>query len=217
MTVPFNSYVQAEQIEPGALVGQQSQIATLIGTDHFWVEVSVPVSDLEWFAIPGVSGATGASATVYLETGAGRIERQGRVIRLLNNLDPIGRMARVLVEIDDPLGLERGDERGLPLFLGAYVSVEIEGRTLTDVVEVPRRLIRDGGRVFVYADDSTLSIRNIEVLYGGADSVYVRDGLAPGSQVVSTRIGAPVEGMALRLPTDEGDDAGPAESPEGGE
>ena len=41
-TRPFNAVVQEEFVDEGQLVSPQTQLATLIGTDRFWVQVSVP-------------------------------------------------------------------------------------------------------------------------------------------------------------------------------
>jgi multidrug efflux pump subunit AcrA (membrane-fusion protein) len=80
----------------------------------------------------------------------------------MGDLDPMGRMARVLVEIEDPLGLatkvdtavgERAAsaEDGLPLLIGAFVKVEIAGREVADAVEIPREALRGGDTVYVMA------------------------------------------------------------------
>jgi multidrug resistance efflux pump len=43
LKAPFNAFVQRAMADPGQLVNAQSQIATLVGTDSFWVQVSVPI------------------------------------------------------------------------------------------------------------------------------------------------------------------------------
>lgn len=129
VTAPFDAFVQAEAVDIGQLVGPSSQLATLVGTDHFWVRVSIPVEELAWIRFPDESGAEGSAARVVQRVGEqSEIVRTGRVIRLYGDLDPVGRMARVLVEVDDPLGLqaaapERGDPSSLPMLLGAFVDV----------------------------------------------------------------------------------------------
>ncbi len=43
---PFNALVRDEAVEKTQLVGRQDKLATLIGTDQFWVRVSVPLGKL---------------------------------------------------------------------------------------------------------------------------------------------------------------------------
>lgn len=207
---PFNAFVQEEHAEIGQVVGPQSQLATLVGTDTFWVQVNLPVEKLAQIYVPGVNGSEGSSARIWQRVGDKRLQREGRVIRLQGALDPVGRQARLLIEIDDPLRLlepddEGGDPTRLPLLLGAFVHVEIEGREVEEVVDLPRIALRDGDTVYLLTDDHTLEIRPVEIVWGRDESVLVR-GLATGDRVITSNLPAPVEGMALRLPGEEGEE-----------
>lgn len=195
---PFNAYVQAENVEIGQTVSAQSQLATLVGTDAYWVQVSVPVDKLGFIAVPGVNATQGAPAIVHQQHGAVRVERKGRVLRLLPEVDPVGRMARVLVEISDPMNLAASQaERGIPLMMGAVVSVDITGRDEASVAVVPRSAVHNGDSIWVYAD-GTLDIRNIESVWGDEESVWISSGIQPGESYVVSRIATPIQGMKLR-------------------
>lgn len=205
---PFNAMVQSKSVDMGQLVGPQMPLATLVGTDAFWVQVSIPVERLGWIQIPGVRGATeGSPARIVQQLGKDTSVRRGKVVRLLGDLDPQGRMARLLVEIEDPLGLKKANPKekqadaagpDMPLLLGSYVSVEISGEQLQDVVELPRAALHDGDQVYVMTPENTLAIKAIGVLWRRPDTVLVGSGLADGDKIVTSPIGAPVEGMKLR-------------------
>lgn len=49
---PFNALVLEEFIDKGQLVSKQTPLATLVGTDQFWVQVSIPVSVLQRISFP---------------------------------------------------------------------------------------------------------------------------------------------------------------------
>lgn len=202
LAAPFDCLVEEESVEEGQLVSPQSALATLVGTERFWVQVSVSVDDLAWIRLPSSDGASpGAEARVVQELGRGeRIVRLGRVARLLGSLDPVGRMARLLVEIDDPLGpaVEEGSS-DLPLLLGAYVRVEIQGRVLEDAFELSRSALRDGGAVWVANGEDRLEIRPVEVAWRGRESVAILRGLSAGDRVVTSPIPNAIRGMKLRL------------------
>lgn len=204
LRAPFNAVVTDEFVDVGQVVAPGTRIATLVDSDRFLVRVAVPMDRLSWIKIPGLSGKEGSPARITQKVGAGEsVRRSGRVIRLLGDLDPVGKMARVLVEVDNPLGGGNDEDvRDLPLLLGAYVSVEIEGPMLDDIVVLPRLALREDNRVWVKAGDK-LSIRNVDVVWSNQNSVFVKGDLAPGEDVITSRIGAPVEGMKLRL-EDEG-------------
>jgi RND family efflux transporter MFP subunit len=194
---PFNALVVSESVGAGQLVAPQAPIATLVDTDRFWVQTSVPTAQLAAIAIPGINAepGAGARAVVSHDTGAGTIETTGTVVRLLGDLDPAGQMARVIVAIDDPLALGKGDRQ--PMLLGSHVQLSIDAGTLSDVIEVPRTALRDGDEVFVMEGEE-LQVRPVEVAWRTDRSVYVAGGLDQGDRVVLSSIAAPVPGMKLR-------------------
>jgi multidrug efflux pump subunit AcrA (membrane-fusion protein) len=197
---PFNTVVQDEFVDEGQLVSPQTQLATLIGTDRFWVQVSIPVDRLRWLAFSRTEGTGESVVTVIQEVrGDTQIERPARLMRLLGDLDPVGRMARVLVEIEDPLGLksERNPHK-VPLMLGAYVRVEIQGRSVEEVFSVPRTSIREGDQVWIMDEEDRLVFQPVEVLHRSKDRVLIRNGLDGGERIVTNTIPSPLPGMKLR-------------------
>ena len=197
MTAPFNSMVVNENVDVGQLVGPTSQLATLVGTDEFWVRVSIPVENLSAIRLPR-GDEPGSRARVWQQIGAQRVERAGHVIRLLPDIDPVGAMARVLIAIDDPMALGEENAGSLPMLLGSYVTVEIDAAPLTDVVAVPRRAVREGDRAFVM-HDGRLSIRELSVVWRSEDTVYASAGVRDGEALIVSRVATPVEGMMVRV------------------
>jgi hypothetical protein len=120
-------------------------------------------------------------------------------VRLLGDLDPAGRMARLLIEIDDPLALRGETESGAPLLLGAYVEVVIEGRELDNVVELPREALHDDDTVHLVGSGDKLVVRQVEVVWRQQDHVLVGKGLAAGDRVIVSPLSAPMEGMKIKI------------------
>lgn len=210
--VPFDALVLDATVELGQLVTPQSALATLVAIDRYWVEVAVPVAQLIHFEIPGVNipfGGKGSQARVMLDAGGGVVvERTGAIERLLGQVDSRGRMARLLVVVEDPLGVqttrtamtkpEQGEPQAtLPLLLGAFVRVQIAGTPLDDTTEIPRVALVDDHMVWTVAD-AKLTAREVTVAWRSADAVLVR-GLRRGDAVVTTPLASPTEGMAVRI------------------
>ncbi len=194
LTAPFNALVMEEAVEEGQVVQPGLRLARLVGTDAFWVQVSVPVADLSWIEVPG------ATATVIHRAGARVVKRRGSVVRMLGDLDPRGSMARLVVEVVDPLGLADGGEA---LLLGAFVEVEIDGRSADGVYEIPRQALREGGRVWRVGPEQTLQAAPVTILRRLRDTVLIDGGLADGDQIVTSRLASPVPGMKLRVKVPE--------------
>lgn len=219
---PFNALVTEEYVDRGQLVGPATRIATLVDSDVFWVRVSVPVDRLPWISLPDKRGEGGSPARIVQRVAEGvEVVREGRVIKLLGDLEPQGKMARLLVEIRDPLGQAnaQGEDR-LPLLLGAYVNVDIEGPAIEGAVALPRPALRDNDRVWL-KQHGQLAIRDVDVIWTTEDQVFVRGDLTVQDEIVVSRIDAPVEGMSLRINGEKpaalaSEDSGPPPSPGGG-
>ena len=193
---PFNATVTEESVDVGQVVGPSSRLVTLVGTDRFWVRVSVPVEALADLDVPKQAGAKGSKATVTHDLGAGRtIEREGHLMRLVSRLDARTRTAQLLIAVDDPMDVTDG---GLPLLPGAYVSVELEGKTISGVFAIPRVAVRDGDRVWVVGGDNGLVRRTVSVRWAGKSELFVT-GLEPGDRVVTSPIALPIEGMKVSV------------------
>jgi hypothetical protein len=132
------------------------------------------------------------------------------VIRLLGDLEPDGRMARVLVAVPDPLDLGRPADDRMPLLIGDYVRVEIHGRRIDGVYRIPRSALRDNTRVWVATDQDRLSIRTVAVAWRDAETVLVQRGVAPGERLIISDLPAPVAGMALRIKGESPEKTAPA-------
>lgn len=206
---PFNALVLERGVNIGTRVTSGSTLATVAGTDAYWVELTVPASSLRWLEIPG------ATVRLYHESVWGRNAwREGRVIRLRGDLEDRGRMARLLVEVKDPLGVREPDRPAL--LLGAFLRAEITGRTLAGALALDRAWLRDDDTLWLMTPDNRLTIRPVEVLYRGADRVFLRDGVKPGERLVTSDLAVPAEGMPLRAAGDPDPSPGERQKPAGG-
>lgn len=213
---PFNAIVQEKHVDFGATVSTNSNLVTLMGTDEAWVEVKVWISQLKWLTIPRTNGDSGSKVTIYnnLAWGAGK-SRTGRVLCLIGELEKQGRMARLLVTIDDPFCL-KPQNRDLPqMLMSSYVSAEIEGRTLSSVYPIKRSHFRDDDTVWIMNDTGQLNIRNVKIAFMDSEQVYVNEGLKENEKLVITDIAAPVEGMPLRIAGAQDENKIPGQPQEG--
>lgn len=209
---PFNAVVQRENAERGQLVGPQSQLATLVGTDTFWVQAAVPLDRLTELSVPGYNGTDGSEVEVVQSVGSSSVRRKARVIGLLGELNGVGRLAQVMIEVDDPLDLQKkpstaeGEESGqlppqVPLLLGSFVRVEFKAGQRKNLIEIPRTSITNGDLVYV-VEDGKLAARTIEIQWRRQDSVLVSSGVNPGDELVLGKVSQAVDGMAVRTSKD---------------
>lgn len=198
LTVPFDSVIKSKSVELGARVTESGPVAHLIGTDTFWVQVRVPVEKLSWINFPDKSDpGSGSEVKIFTGTGSGDF-RSGTVIKLAADLEENGRMAKIIVDVDDPLCLEPENQGEPVLFLGSYVRVEIEGKDLNQVYSLDRSNLRDGNTIWLLKDDLTLEIRTVEPIFKGSAYVLLLEDVTEGEKLVVSNIATPVSGMKVR-------------------
>ena len=208
---PFNGIVRTKSVEVGSLVTPQDPLAELVGVDEYWIQVSVPVDYLKWISVPKRKGKKGSQVRVMHRSG---YAWTGEVIELLGDLETEGRMARILVAVKDPLGLQDARETTRPLLIGEYVRVEVQGFQLTQVFRIPRVALREDDTVWLVGQDSTLDIRPVTTIWRDTQTVFLDQGLKPGDRVIVSDLAAPVEGMKIQM--HEAETAEPARGEEMG-
>jgi RND family efflux transporter MFP subunit len=193
---PFNAIVRTRHVNLGSQVTEQQSLADLVGTDTYWVQASIPVERLSWISIPQNLGDPASTAHIYY---AREFKREGKVARLMGDLSEAGRMARILIEVNDPLGLDQQSAKQPPLLIGDYVHVQIAGNMLENVYQIPRTALRDNTFIWVMNENSQLEIKEIHPVWREVDTVLIDGGIEPGQLLVITDLSAPVEGMPLQL------------------
>ncbi len=201
IVAPFAAWVAERRVEEGGYLTTTTDVARLVGTDAYHIEVLVPVSDLPWIVLPDADGPPGESNVVVRDPAAWGPDgtRHGRLLRWLGDLEEVGRMARLIVEVADPLQRDPESGAGRPLLLGSVVRVALPGRPLPSAIALDRVLLRHGNAVWIAAPDDTLEIRHVEVAWRGPEQVLVTSGLDPGDRIVVTDLGTPVAGMGLKV------------------
>ncbi|MEO8324688.1 MAG: efflux RND transporter periplasmic adaptor subunit [Nitrospirota bacterium] len=197
---PFEATVVRYQVDLGTYVTTTSDLVTIAGTKEYWVELAVPMAQLRWITIPLTPDEPGSSVKLFQDNVWGKEKfRTGRVVRLLTDLEPNGRMARLLVAIQDPLNLQEQHARLPRVLLGSYLRAEIQGQELAGLAKVDRRWIHDQDTVWLMGTDDTLEIRQVTIAYRGQHEVFISEGLKTGDRLVVTDISAPTDGMSIRL------------------
>ena len=200
---PFNALVVEKFTDVGQVVGAGSKIANLVAANRFWIRVSLPADKLEWIRIPGINVESddGSAAEVSLFIGNKSIvKKHGKVIQLLGGLDVRGKMAQLLISVDNPLSSNsENQESMLPLFLEATVQVRIEGIKLENVFSLPRLVLRDDNKIWIKTEDGKLEIRQTDVVWTTSDRVFVKNNISAGEEVIVSRISTAVEGMLVNL------------------
>lgn len=204
VTAPFDAQILSRDVNLGSQVASGETLARLVGVDQYWVETTVPLDRLRWLAFPQDGEAVGSAVTLRHRTAWPEHQsREGRLYRLVGELEGDTRMARVLVTVDDPLARRKQSADVPPLLIGSFVHCIVEGREIENVVKIDRRHVRKDNTAWVMKDGQ-LDIRQLDIVFQDAEHAYVRDGLEDGDQIVTTSLSSVREGASLRLKDAEG-------------
>ena len=202
---PFNGLIVERLVNVGTRVAPQQALATLVGTDNYWVKLSVPVDKLPWLEV----GEDGSRAIVHMSDGRG--DREGYVARVVGKLEEGSRLAPLIIVIHDPLLLQAADnDSRKTLLLGDYVNVTLHGRMLEGVYRVPHQYVRNGNIVWT-ARDKKMVFVPINVLHKDRDYTYFNADLQQNERIIISNIATPVDGMQIEI---SGNQPSPPDAPE---
>lgn len=200
MYAPFNCRVRSEQVDPGQYLRAGTAVATLAGTDRVEIVVPLPLDQLQWIKVPRAGNqATGSPADVLLQAGKTGYRWQGRIVRALGEIDGNSHMASVVVAVDDPYRLaEDADPAQFDLATGLFVTLVLHGKTVPEIVAIPRAALRENSSVWIADAEDRLRIRPVHVLHREREQLLIDSGLAGGERLVLTTLDGAVDGLPLR-------------------
>ena len=199
VSLPFDGVVVSESVDLGQFVTTGRVLAVVYGTSQVEVRVPLESRDLVWFEVPRGPTGKGPRAEVSAAFAGTTYTWEGRVTRMEAQLDAASRMAHVVVEVQQPFAVSEGRP---PLMPNTFVDVQIFGRSLDDVVPLPRHALREGGVVWLF-EDGMLRVREVAVARADRERVYLSAGLETGEQVIVSSLDVITDGMVVRNAADQ--------------
>ncbi len=181
--MPFDGRISSRAVSVGTYASSGTTLFDVVGTSRVWIEVKVPRHFLAWLN-------TDAMAELSLPSWDGKT-RDARILNTLPDVDDGDRMARVLLELEQPLAA------GQPsVLVNDYLDVRLPGRAVQAVV-VASRLLNDDGSLWV-VNNNQLHRRQPQVIFRGREKIWLGSGLESGDQLLKNRIDSATPGMAVR-------------------
>jgi RND family efflux transporter MFP subunit len=199
ITLPFAGRVMSIEANVGEYVNAGAVLGRAFGTDA--VEVRLPLDDQQLAALGLPIGYTapadGGPAVELIAEVAGETQSwTGRLARLDAAVNPETRLIYGLAEVRDPYG-RNVSASGMPLAVGLFVEVRIDGRQISDAVSIPADGLRAGNQVYVLTSSDRLETRRVDVINRNEDQAVIMSGLKPGERVIVSALRNPINGMAL--------------------
>ena len=130
--------------------------------------------------------------TVKLSADYGGQTREwfGKIVRAEAEIDTSSRMVQLVARVESA-------EDSQDLSVGLFVTAEIAGLAVENIVRLPRSAIRNDNQVLVVDTENRLRFRDIQPLRLYKDNVLINAGLIPGERVCVSTVQTAIEGMAV--------------------
>ncbi|TDN83863.1 RND family efflux transporter MFP subunit [Salegentibacter sp. 24] len=199
---PFDAHILSQNVTVGSQVSPGEVLGRLVGSEKYWIILSVPVDKLQWLSFPKSEEKKGSTVEIRDTGWPEGISRVGYLDQQIGALDDQTRLARVLVSVEDPLAREDTTNTQRELIIGGFVKAAVQGREIEEVVRLNRDYLRTNQTVWVN-QDGELSIREVEVILTDSKYAYISHGLSQGEEVVTTNLSVVSEGVKLRTEASE--------------
>lgn len=202
VVAPFSCRIISSQVEAGQYVSKGKTVASI--ADDSFLEVELPIygkDAVEWLTFTGRNdkannwfGELEKSPSKIRWTEDPTTVFEGRLHRI-STYSANTRSMNIVVRLDN-----KGDSdktATFPLVAGMFVSVEIPGKTMKDVIEIPRAAVSFENSVYQIRDNR-LYTTPVEVIRIQGDHAYIGSGLETDDEVVITRLINPLEGSLIQ-------------------
>lgn len=195
LRAPFTGLVRAENIDIGQFASRGQPIATLYANDV--VEVRLPIADrqLAFLNLPPLRNGNfpedmQPSVKLSADYGGQTREWLGKIVRAEAEIDTSSRMVQLVARVESA-----GNSQDLSV--GLFVTAEIAGLAVENIVRLPRSAIRNDNQVLVVDTENRLRFRDIQPLRLYKDNVLINAGLIPGERVCVSTVQTAIDGMAV--------------------
>lgn len=199
---PFDGRVRMKNVGLGQTVNPGTGLGVIFAVDYAEVRLPIGARERAFLDLPEMEGDPTVPAVLRDSVNEeNETVWDAKIVRTEGTLDADSLELFAIARIDDPFGLKSGHA---PLRIGQPVEASITGETLTDVVPLPRRAVRELDRIYLIndanAEKQTLMSMTVEPIWSDAEYVLVRDPmLHDGSLLCTTHMVYAPEGAEVEI------------------
>lgn len=200
ITAPYDGRIKQQLVDFGQVIPANSTVAEIYSTDSVEIRLPINNSDIELIQFPE-QDREGRAADIPIDvrlTSSLSSDQSwmGALVRTEGAIDTASQQLFVVARIDEPYNSER--HPGPSIKIGQYVSAEIEGKTLDDVLVIDNNAIYQGSYVYIVVDGLLLR-RDIRIRWQNDLQAIIDRGLEPGDILVTTPLGQVSSGTRVMI------------------
>jgi RND family efflux transporter MFP subunit len=199
---PYAGRILEQSADVGQYVSPGTTLARIYAIDYAEIRLPLSGEQLQFIDIPqqyrGQAEQPAVFPQVEFSTTQGRRHNrwQGSIVRAEGAYDTRSRRLSVVGLVVNPY--VKIDEDTPPLKVGQFVEAKIKGKLLRGVFVIPRSALRDNSRLMIVGKKGRLEIRQVELLWRGAEQAVIRDGLNEGEWLSVTPVQHAVNGLQVQ-------------------
>jgi RND family efflux transporter MFP subunit len=202
VSMPFDGHVLSHKLTKGAFVNNTSAVFEVLNAQQYWLELKVPQ---EFIEVLDQDYPVEVARLNQVES------RQASILTILPQVDAMDRQARILISIDNPLGLNGvnsdtsnniSNQKPLSIRYNEFVQVTLFAMSFSDALKIKTDTLNGSNKVWVVDGNMQLQHRSVTVLYSGREFSWVKIQTQAQDQMLLSSLDSPKEGQTVRLKTD---------------
>ena len=206
---PFDAIIQSRDVELGQYVNRAQSVAVLLGASEVEVRVPLAIRQLGFLDVPlGMRGELDDERAPHVILtglyGGAEYNWSGKLVRTEAVIDANSNTVQTIIRVKQPVANASSMNKNaeIPLPIGLYVQATIQGRRVSDLIALPRSVIRNNNQVLVVDAENKMYYRNVEIYRLEEDRVLISGGILPGEFICISPIQAVVNGMSVQPVTE---------------
>ncbi len=189
ITAPFSGKLTEKTVDVGQYLTPGRAVASLVATDK--LEIELPVS-AKWRQFIDLKDDKNPKVEIFVgdDTSAGW---QGEIVNVSATIDQQSRQLVMFAEVPS-----KNDSGGIDLLVGDYVTAKIWGKTIENVIALPRETLVDGNAIWIIKDNK-LYKEPVNVIWMDINDVVIENTLPANTLVNITALGYVVSGVPIRM------------------
>ncbi|MBL4870654.1 MAG: efflux RND transporter periplasmic adaptor subunit [Robiginitomaculum sp.] len=184
---PFDGRVREKLADLGQYINPGSKLGRIFSTDVAEIRLALSDADLSRLNLPiaFVAKSRASAPKVHFSTiiGGKLREWDGHIMRTASTYDTQTRSLFAIAEVVDPYG-KGAATGGYPLAPGLFVDAQIAGKTMENIIVIPRDGLRPENKIYVVNKDGIAESRNAGVLDVNPNRAVIASGLSVGELVI---------------------------------
>jgi RND family efflux transporter MFP subunit len=177
ITAPFDGIIKIRNVDLGQYVNLGNNLGQLFDTSVAQVRLPITSNDLTRLDLSKPTTVT------LSQSNNPSITWNAKVVRNEQFIDSETRMLFLVSQVSDPYG--RITPTATPLTFGTFVNASITGKSIDNIITLPRYTVRANQVKVINAQD-TIEVRDVTVLHQDEHNSYISHGIIDGERVSVT-------------------------------